>query len=526
VRGGAPDEVLVLVDGFPLNDPYSGRADLRRIPSASVSRVTLEAGAQGARYGGRAISGVLAIETRRAAPSEISSWFTSRGTLGARATLGAGSATLTVGRDALIDQYEYDVPVTRGGGVAQRNNAGGAIWTLNGRWVGPADLTLRASTSERGLPGPVSSPTPSARGRDGSLLLGGRSRGEYEAKASLELLATRFEDPTPAVGPAYDSRTEGVGLTAGLARTWAPKLAGYPAPVTIGAELRHDRFAGNGNFPDAARRTLGSIRAEARVALSGGLRALPAVRLDWWTGRATPVASARLGAEAVRGRTTISLSLGSAVTPPVLADLFFREGNGVRVNPGLRPERVRWEAEGGLRHEARAGRLPIAGSLRGFAGRVDDMILWGQSPGFRFAWSPANFNVVRRGGEASLVLGPRRGLTLSGDASLSLVTRAWNSGIQVLYRPRFTSLVSAGWTAGRWSADLRWNHVGQRFPNSAGINPLAPIDLVSFGAEAALPGPLRLRADLTDLLDRRPSFIAGYPSPGRTASLTLTLGLP
>ena len=36
VRGSGPDEVLVLVDGFPINDPFTGRADLSRISSREV----------------------------------------------------------------------------------------------------------------------------------------------------------------------------------------------------------------------------------------------------------------------------------------------------------------------------------------------------------------------------------------------------------------------------------------------------------------------------------------------------------
>ena len=53
LRGSAPDEVLVLLDGLPLNDPYTGRADLRRVPSATVEEVRLYPGAQGAAFGGR-----------------------------------------------------------------------------------------------------------------------------------------------------------------------------------------------------------------------------------------------------------------------------------------------------------------------------------------------------------------------------------------------------------------------------------------------------------------------------------------
>ena len=58
VRGGGPDEVLVLVDGFPMNDPFTGRADLSRISSREVEGVTLLPGAQTVRTGNRAMAGV------------------------------------------------------------------------------------------------------------------------------------------------------------------------------------------------------------------------------------------------------------------------------------------------------------------------------------------------------------------------------------------------------------------------------------------------------------------------------------
>jgi hypothetical protein len=72
VRGGAPDEVLVLLDGFPVNDPFTGRADLSRIPTAGVERVTLVPGAQGPREGNRAISGVINVETKRHFAPQVS----------------------------------------------------------------------------------------------------------------------------------------------------------------------------------------------------------------------------------------------------------------------------------------------------------------------------------------------------------------------------------------------------------------------------------------------------------------------
>jgi iron complex outermembrane receptor protein len=247
----------------------------------------------------------------------------------------------------------------------------------------------------------------------------------------------------------------------------------------------------------------------------------PAARLDGWTGATTPRASARIDLGWQRGATSLSFALGSGVTPPVLADLFFRDGVGVRVNPDLRPERVRWELEAGVRRELRPSG---AVGLRLFAGRVADMIVW--APDFRFIWSPRNFDVLRRGGELSLAWRPWPAFQLSGGATYSAVTYDRPGGAQVQYRPRVTYDAAGVWSPGAWSADLRWHRIGERFPNSAGTNPRPAFALLDAGLERRLGESFVVRGDLHDLTDRRAEFLAGFPTPGRSVTLTLTVVVP
>ena len=197
----------------------------------------------------------------------------------------------------------------------------------------------------------------------------------------------------------YDSYTHGVGgtLDAGYR---LPRWRRWSGETGFAAEGRGDRFAGDGVRPGASF-TQAALRCDA--SLHRGATAVwtlaPAARLDVWTGQGTRGERADRRGMAARAHRH-HCAFGSAVTPPVLADLLFREGVGVRLNPDLRPERVRWEAEAGVRREIDRGTL----SARLFYGRVGDMVVW--APDFRFIWSPRNFDVIRRGGEISLGLRP------------------------------------------------------------------------------------------------------------------------
>jgi outer membrane cobalamin receptor len=520
LRGGGPDEVLVLVDGFAANDPFTGRADLARIQSREVDRVTLLPGSQTVRQGSRAIAGVIVIETRRAIHPEGSAWMASHRARGLRTGGSLGAIGLTAATERYADRFSYSIPEVRGGGIGTRLNAGGDLYTASARLDGPVELSVRGSLSDRGLPGTTTNPTPTATANDRTLFAGARGQGVLRWSGSLQWLETRAADPSPPTGPAYDSYTHGVGATAEVGYRANTKISGWTGESGLAAEGRGDRFGGDG-VRDGASFSHAALRADA--ALHRGTTTVwsfaPAIRLDVWTGQTTPQISARVDAGWQRGHTGITAAFGGGVTPPVLADLLFREGVGVRLNPDLRPERVRWEAEAGVRREIVGGTL----SARVFFGRVQDMIVW--APDFRFIWSPHNFDVLRRGGEVSVGLRPGSSLRLDGSVTYSAVTYDIPGGAQVEYRPRVTYALATVWSPAAWSADAQWHRIGRRFPNSAGTNPRPAFSLLDVGLERRLTDALGVRVGVSDLTDARAEFIAGYPTPGRTLTATLNFQL-
>ncbi|HEX6105477.1 MAG TPA: TonB-dependent receptor plug domain-containing protein, partial [Gemmatimonadales bacterium] len=526
VRGGGPDEVLVLVDGFALNDPLTGRADLSTLPTREVERVTLVPGVQTARSGSRAVAGVLLVETRRAERPEGDAWVGSHGSRGGRIAGAAGPMSLAVSGERYASGYSYDVPEVRGGGQGARRNAGGKLFGASARLDGPVRLRVRANSSERGLPGTTTNPTPGARATDRSVFLGARAGDRLRWHGSAQWLETRAADSAPPTGAPYDAYTHGTGIAGGVEYGTRVSPGDWSGQATLGLEARGDRFGGDGvragaSFTHLAFQASGAVHRGDRTVWS----LAPVLRLDGWTGAATPRVSLRVDGGARRGRTAVHLAIGSGVTPPVLSDLLFREGVGVRLNPDLRPERVPWEVEAGLRHElGDGGGAGGTIALRGFYGRVADMIVW--APDFRFIWSPRNFDVVRRGGELTLSGRPLPDLSLDASASYAAVTYDRPGGAQVQYRPRVTYAASAAWSPGPWTFDLRWRRIGLRYPNAAGTNPRPPITLLDLTVARRLAPDLGARAEVRDLADARAEFIAGHPTPGRTFTFALEFTLP
>ncbi|HEV8123373.1 MAG TPA: TonB-dependent receptor [Gemmatimonadales bacterium] len=524
VRGSGADEVLVLVNGFPANNAFTGRADLGRLYSRDVERVSLDRGGQSARFGSRAIAGVISIETRRGGNSSFGGTVGSFGAIESAAALAGSTGRLSLSVAELPNRFEFASP---GSGQGIRQNAGGSVYTLNARYGRKVDLTARATLANRGLPGTTVNPTPAARAEERTAFLGVRTGERFQVKAAIEWLSTRAWDSVPPPGfTAYDATTTGFGGSGGIALRHVVTIAGWSGQVTWSGEARYDAFNGDAVLQGAhfSRIGVGTAAAFERSTGSSAWRLAPSFRLEWWSGRKDPAASARLDALWSRHGTRATFALGSAVTAPALADVLFQEGVGVRLNPGLKPERVRWELEGGIGQRFHLGPVDAMANVRGFWGKVDDLILW--NPVLRFIWTPGNFDVVRRGGEAALDVHLTASLSVSGSTNLSVITYDTPGAAQVRYRPRFTHTAEVRWNPDRWRFSARWHRLGTRFTTTVGTNPLPPVDLLNIGIERQLGRMLSVQSEVRDLLDQRPSYIAGFPAPGRSFHLSLNLEFP
>ncbi len=510
LRGSSPSEVLVLLGGAPINDPFTGVADLRRIGTRDVAQVSVYPAAQGARFGARALAGAIVIVPlgRPAVGGGVSAG--SYGAVGGRLSLPFGSLEAQRGPD----EYPVTLPATRGGGQAIRTNAEVREVRGTGRW-GP--LALRLYGSRRGLPGTLSNPTPTAQAEDRWLQVSPRWGG---FSLTGDWFSTRTTDrtPPPGAGPSYDSRVSVFGVEGRWSRSFGLAL------VETGGRI--DQFRGDvAGGVAATRRAHVSIRAEraaGRITFSSG------ARLDLWNGAGSPALSLRGDASWLWRAVRLSLGAGSSASPPVPADLIFHETLGVKPNPDLRPERIALDVEGGVALEPVSRSLRFSASLRGYAGRVKDYVIW--APDFRFVWSPHNFDVRRRGIESSLELRwPRPGLEAQGSVGILRITYDYPGGPQVIYRPRDTESARLVWARGPLQASVGWRRIGERYPNHGGSNPLPPVATWDGGvlARAVLGSRhLDLRLDLHDVGDQRAAFIFDFPSPGRTVTVRCEITTP
>jgi outer membrane cobalamin receptor len=533
VRGGGSDAVLVLIDGVPANDPVTGEADLGSVPAGQIESVTLLRGARSARYGPRASTGVVLIETR--APRSQLAVAAGAGSLGERrgaidGGVRVGGAAVGGGVEGRVMDGAFEHPRLPGADdrPVERQNADLA----EGAVRLSADLplvggTLRArggaERMDRGLPGLGHTPSRHARHdleRVRGSLAWRRSAGPSLSRLSVSGVgqSAGFADPAPPFGHPYDTRVR-VGL---LHLQGESTRAGAHGDWGGGVEATLQRVAATGLSEEAPGRSdfaaaflhgrRGWTVGEMEVELAAEGRVDNDARTTTWAPTHSLTLSARR--EAVRAH----LTHRSGFTPPSLGDLFFREGVASRPNPDLRPERVPAEIEAGLAATVR-GRIHLEAGGEVFLATIRDMVVW--APDFRFVWSPRNRDVDRRGAdlwlEAATTDLPIRVRAHHGYARTTYTQRGLE-GVQLAYRPRHLTQLGVEWRDQAHHAGVTVRRVGARNTGPSTVNQLPgfwTLDL-ALGREWQL-GSWQLAADarLERALDERTPFIHDFPDPGR-----------
>jgi hypothetical protein len=517
VRGGSSDQNLILLDGFPIFNPFHLGGIFSVFNADLVDRVELAAGGFPASYGGR-VSSVLRVESdagpgTREVDAGIS-LLAARATLsggvpdGAREALGLATARWRVaGRRSYVDQLlrpVTELPYHIGDlqGIVEAWTPGGSRWTLTG-YTGADVLDLGRIEAED-FPlriywrwGNRMGGARWLRGLDGG--------GQLEARAGVTRFDTRlrFEDFDDS---RFGSRIDQVTLATEFR---LPLGGGWELDAGVGA----DRYDWE-NFAETGGTVFGEDRSSGwntAAWLQGGWRPSPAwnvdagVRLEGWRGGGLEVLvpAPRLAVRRLLADGDLALKVSAGRYAqfvhsirdeelPLGIDVWVTAGEGV---PHLVSDQLQLGLEAFL---VEGWYLSADAFYRDFQGVVT------QNP-VRDPNDPGDTYLAGRGrGFGADMLVERRTGRVQGSLSLSLLKADRTfpdvfSGTrdEVTYAPLFDRRLDADlvlrFPLGRgWDGGLRW-HVGSGLPYT---RPVASYPV--FGPRQTRDGRLRWVPDAED----------------------------
>ena len=312
IRGSSSSQVRLYLDGVPLNDPFSGIADLSDVSTGDLDRIEIYRGASPTGFGGSSIGGTVNLVTAAGADSSVESWleaYASAGSFGTRrftvsARPPSGPLSLRLGGGYL--ESRGDFPFTDDNGTplnagddteALRLNNDFTRWNATGRLAagvgGFDDLSINFSAVSRegGIAGIGSNQSSIARAERERLIsylkarpspLAGR-KVHLDGTAFYSWTADRFDDPDGEIGLLRQSTDNRIVSAGGniRARAFVPAarlsietfLEGKDESFQPG-DLIHAGREG----PERSRRTLTAAAsaeiglAAEKIFLTGGLR--------------------------------------------------------------------------------------------------------------------------------------------------------------------------------------------------------------------------------------------------------------
>jgi vitamin B12 transporter len=483
IRGFGPGQVLVLLDGVPLNNVALGQADLSTISLNGVERIEVLRGPFAALAGSGALGGVINIVTGRARPA-------------ATARLGgAGERRLSVSGGSQTASYGLEL----GGSDGVRQNSDHTEVTARAE-LRPREglrLSIHHHRAHLGSPGDLGAPTPLDRQASDRTMV----QAQWSAASSLVrgyYVSERLVFDTPFGASTYQAAVAG--------GEWQRRWALSPSRLLVaGLEVQGQRL-------DAL--VFGSTIREDAVLAAGYVqydtllspRTLTSlgIRLDAHSRYGTAV-NPRAGiVYSLDERTRVRAAAGRTFRGPTFLHLFFPGCS----NPALSAESA-WAAEVGIERTISGG---VIGATA-FASEARDLISTG--------CPPINVN------EASF-----RGISLEGRARVSSKTefRLNLTGQHAVDRetgaplPRVPALVINAAVTHRLSqmsslgALLRY--VGPRHDLDFSVFPTTPVELpgyVDLGLryQHRMGDAWTVTVGLDNVLDARYEVVKGFPAPAR-----------
>ena len=506
VRGTSPLQVLVLLDGVPLNPTAQFGVNLATISLSEVDRVEVLRGPYSAIWGSGALGGVVHVVTRATQRLQLRAGYG-----------GAGDSVVALSAGARAGQARYGLGVEHLGSSGYQPNGDASRWTgilqADADLAGGARWTLRVHHTDAryGVPGAQNSfcyPCPDRQADRRTVVQLGWSREDATGHVH-RWRAWWYGDGLDYRARGYTSTSRGEAYGADWLQV-VPQRNG--AVLTVGAEWHQASYGFRSTFGDFQ----GSAQTGAAFAqydVPVGERTLAGLGLRYdlhavYGGQLNP----RLGfvhflTDALRVRGGV----GRTFRGPTFGELYFPNCS----NPQLLPETA-WSADLGLEAVAPGG---LVTRLNTFYTDAQNLIVGG--------CNPQNVGSARILGASAELAGSLRELW----QVLANVT--WTDGTDLTTGQRLLRV--PGWTAnlvlrravGHGSSlALVASYAGERDDLDGSTFPARRVTLpgyltVGLRYELQLDG-LAVTVGLDNLFDARYETLRGYPAPGRTVFVHVT----
>ncbi len=425
IRGSTSSEVLVLVNGVPLNSSRDGTVDLSQIPLSMISRVEIVRGGESSVYGTNAVGGIVNIITKKPGRTASMSVKIENGGYLPHAAMvvsqGGGQTPVAADPLDLLDMQRLSlsgsgrlgrIGVAAAGGFTRAAN--GFVWNDSsylGGWrreshagglsgngyldvsapfgagtvsvtgtltssafdvpgsLDPFGITSHAEqqrTVARGTVGYASEQKPADR-------FGVKADGYYQ----FDLL--HYADPSavPITDSTHRTNTAGGELSSDLTVTDLLSLNG-------GASTRYDALSSS----DVGQRSRLDVAGfvSATYSATPKLSLTPSARYDYFTDIGGGF-SYRLGTVyAINSVSSLKASLSRSFRVPTMNDLYWPSSPYAMGNPALKPESA---LAGDFGYSVRTRALSLDCAL--FSRYVTDQIIWAPTGDpVTSPWTPTN----------------------------------------------------------------------------------------------------------------------------------------
>lgn len=527
MRGSTSAQVLIMVDGVPVNDPQYGGLDLNLISLDDVERIEVIRGGASSLYGADALGGVVNLITRSSTfEKAFSSIDYQEGDDGLEKVVVRFASRS--GRGASLN---FMASSTEYGGYRVnsdflgRHLSGKINYTLGEK--GQLGYSTQIYRGELGVPGMDIMPTPKARQEDRSwnqaLTLQTVPAPDHHLRMTLYRNDNRqeYENPDWFIQASHRRWTHGFELQHSFASSAVQKR-------TAGVELQRRTLDSTENGRHHLDR--GALFFQEELDVHSEIRLRLAARFDLHAKFKDQLNPNLTITWLPRNFTTIFISLGRSYRVPTFNDLYWptseydSDFNGQpdykeSGNVFLKPERAT-AFQGGLR--AQAGM--ISGDACLFYRKVRDLIQWDNVDlSYLYGcWTPVNKSEATVSG---LECKTTTRLGNSGQASLTYTFLEAKDDLlnkHLPYQPehQLTAYLQYGLILIEQQLQiigrLGVEYIGERYADAWESEKLPSSTVVNGKMTAKVMDRVRIYLVGKNLQDKKQSLRSGYPLPGRT----------